>query len=69
MNSPLCGSYAFFETFINCTALNNVSNVTIGDMVSATGSVYACYKMFYGCTRLTTPPSIATVATGIPEGI
>ena len=60
--TALPGTYTFYSLFKNCTKLVDISNLVL----PATNLAPGCYSnMFYGCSSLTTAPSIlpATILT------
>ena len=58
--TALPGTYTFYSLFKNCTKLVDIYNL----ILPATGLTNYCYSnMFYGCSSLTTAPSILPATT------
>ena len=59
--------YSFRTMFRNCTALTQVSDLQVVEMSGGS----CCYQMFYGCTSLTTAPTLpsTTVAPSCYRGM
>ena len=58
--ATLASNYTFYRLFYQCAGLTSAENLVL----PATTLVYQCYSnMFYGCTSLTTTPSVLPATT------